>query len=181
MLRSDKRRWSTTRLIVSAIISSQLISYQELNAPPPFILANHCNSLHFSVIPSKLLQCYRKCCRVCPPPAPPAPRLEATVPPPEVTLIVCDSSISLLPCIYSTFLPPYHRAMNHPDNRCLHLVMDCFFLPHPLDPRRRCAEMRNRFHRTKPPIKDQTLFYLFIFRLREAAAFVLTWAGLRRN
>ncbi|KAI4816950.1 hypothetical protein KUCAC02_009250, partial [Chaenocephalus aceratus] len=29
--------------------------------------------------------------------------------PPEVTLIVCDSSISLLPCIYSTFLPLYYR------------------------------------------------------------------------
>lgn len=90
---------------------------------------------------------FRKCCWICspstphPPPQPSHPK--ATVPPPtppEVTLIVCDSSISLLPCIYSTFLLLYYRAMNYLDNRCLHQVMDCFFFFHPLDPNCWCAE-----------------------------------------
>lgn len=81
-----------------------------------------------AVIPSKLLQCCRKCSWIPPPSAPSSCTLRPLRPPlPEVTLIVCDSSISLLPRIYSTFLPLYYHAMNYLDNWCLHQVMDCFF------------------------------------------------------
>lgn len=81
----------------------------------------------------------------------------------EVTLIVCDSSILLLPRIYSTFLLLYYGAMNYLDNWCLQQVMDCFlfffYLLGSTD------VLRNRFYHTTPPIRDQTLFYLFILLL----------------
>lgn len=130
---------------------------------------------YFSVIAAKLQQCFQRQCWIRPlgsPTLPPA----VTVPHPtaKVTLIVCDSSISLLPCIYSTFLPLYYRAMNYLDNRCLHQVMDCFF-PYPLDPT--AIVLRSHFCHTqkkKNTHKAQTLFHLFFYLLLEFSPFVLS-------
>lgn len=109
---------------------------------------------------SKLLQCFRKCCCICPP----TPHPKATVPPWGDThcMWLFNFAASLhLQHISAAVLQRYElsgQPVFAPGNGLFF-----FFVFYPLDPT--ADVQRYHFSRRKPPIKEQTLFYLFIFLL----------------